>query len=81
MINLAYIAFLYILIAEMILFLLLTLPTPAGFKSALVRSFMGSNIRSTLMWVHLALCILAGLFFLDLAQTEVNYAAEKDRLR
>jgi hypothetical protein len=81
MINLAYIAFTYILIGEVIIFLLLTLPTPAGFKSALVRQFMGSNLRSKLMWVHLALCILAGVFFLDLAQTEVNYAAEKDRLR
>lgn len=81
MINLAYLVFFYILIAEVILFLLITLPTPAGFKSKVVRSFMGSGLRSSLMWVHLALCILAGLFFLDLAQTEVNYVTEKDRLR
>lgn len=69
MINLAYLAFFYILLGEVILFLLLTFPTPAGFKSKLVRSFMGSNFKSSLMWVHLALCIFAGLFFLDLAQT------------
>lgn len=81
MINLAYIAFSYLLIAEVLVFLLLTLPTPPGFKSVLVRSFMGSKLKSMLMWVHLALCVLAGLFFLDLAQTEINYAAEKDRLR
>ena len=81
MINLAYLVFFYILLGEVVLFLLITLPTPAGFKSKIVRSFMGSNIRSSLMWVHLALCVLAGLFFLDLAQTEVNYVNEKDRLR
>lgn len=81
MINLAYLVFFYILLAEVVLFLLLTLPTPPGFKSKLVRAFMGSGIRSSLMWVHLALCVLAGLFFLDLAQTEVNYGVEKDRLR
>lgn len=33
------------------------------------------------MWVHLALCCLAGIFFWDLAQTEINYVEEKDRLR
>lgn len=81
MINLAYIVFTYILVAEVIVFLLLTLPTPSGLKATLVRTFMGSNLRSNLMWVHLALCCLAALFFLDLAQTEVNYVAEKDRLR
>lgn len=69
MINLAYIGFTCILIGEVIIFLLLTLPTPAGFKSAFVRKFMGSNFRSKLMWVHLALCVLAGIFYLDLAQT------------
>ena len=36
MINLAYIVFFYILIVEVIIFLLLTLPTPLGFKSKLV---------------------------------------------
>jgi hypothetical protein len=75
MINLAYIVFFYILIVEVIIFLLLTLPTPPGFKSKLVKAFMGSQLRSSLMWVHLALCALAGLFFLDLAQTEINFSA------
>lgn len=69
MINLAYIVFTYILIGEVILFLLVTLPSPAKFKATLVRSFMGSNLRSNLMWVHLALCCLAAVFFFELAQT------------
>lgn len=77
MIHLAYVAFTYLLLAEVVVFLLLTLPTPPGLKSSMVRVFMGSRLRNSLMWVHLALCILAGVFFLDLAQTEVNYQLEK----
>lgn len=42
---------------------------------------MGSDLRSTLMWVHLAMCIFAGLFFLDLIQSEIIYAAELEDLR
>ena len=81
MINLAYIAFIYILLGEVVIFLLLVFPTPSTFKSKLIRAFMGSDLRSTLMWVHLAMCIFAGLFFLDLIQSEIIYAAELEDLR
>lgn len=70
MINIAYIVFLYILLIEVIIFFVLTFPTPSSFKSKLIRTFMGSNLRRKLMWVHLAMCIFAGLFYLDLIQTE-----------
>lgn len=57
MINLAYIVFVWILVAEVILFLLLTLPTPVAFKARLIRAFMWSQVRNTLKWVHLAMCV------------------------
>lgn len=69
MINLAYIVFVWILAAEVILFLLLTLPTPVAFKARLIRAFMWSQVRNTLKWVHLAMCVLAGIFFFELVQT------------
>lgn len=75
MINLAYIVFVYILVGEVIIFLLLTLPTPSTFKSKLIRSFMGSGLRSSLMWVHLAMCVLAGIFFIELVQYEKGLSA------
>ena len=69
MINLIYIVFGYILLFEVVLFLLLALPTPHGFKGKIVRAVLGSKIMSKLMWVHLALCIIAGVFYADLQQS------------
>lgn len=33
------------------------------------------------MWAHLGLCALAGVFLLDLAQTEGIYSRDRDRIR
>lgn len=81
MIHLAYIILGYILLFESVLFLLLALPTPQGFKGRVVRAVLGSKLMSSLMWVHLALCIIAGMFYAELQQTENLYNAEKETLR
>lgn len=81
MINLVYIAFLYALVGEVVIFLLLTLPTPQSWKSKLAYAFMGSNLRSSLMWVHFAMCVFAGIFFFELVQEEIGYVSEIEKLR
>ena len=63
MINFAYIILGYILIFEVVLFLLLTLPLPQGIKGRFVRALLGSKIMSMLLWLHLGLCIIAAMFF------------------
>jgi hypothetical protein len=63
MINLAYITFLWVLVAEAIIFLLLTLPTPANYKARIIQAFMWSRTRAILLWVHLGMCVLASIFF------------------
>lgn len=69
MINIVYVIFFYLLIAEVVLFLLLTLKTPDSFKSKIVKKLHGSDFKSSLIWMHLALSIFAALFFLDLSHT------------
>lgn len=69
MINLAYIILGYILLFEVALFLLFSLPTPFKFKGKVVKALLGSRIMSTLMWVHLGLCIIAVMFYADLQQS------------
>ena len=69
MIHLAYIILGYILLFEVVVFLLLTLPTPQGFKGRVVRALLGSKLMSILMWVHLGLCIIAAMFYAELMQT------------
>ena len=69
MINFAYIILSYILIVEVVLFLLLALPTPKKVKGKIVRGIFGSKFMSKLLWVHLGLCIIAAMFYAELQQT------------
>lgn len=77
----AYTIMMYILIVEVVAFLLLALPTPPKIKGKLVRAIINSKIMSKLLWVHLGLCIIAGIFFADLNTTENKYVIEKSRFK
>jgi hypothetical protein len=80
MINFAYFFFFYLLIAEIVMFLLLILPASPGFNSKLVRAMTGTRFRRTLLCFHLGLSGAAGLFLLDLRQTEQIYRRERSSL-
>lgn len=73
MIHLAYIVMSYILLAEVILFLLLALPTPHGVKGRIVKFILNSKVISIGKWGFLALCLVSTVFFAELHQTESIY--------
>jgi hypothetical protein len=81
MLDIIFPIFAYILAIEVILFLFLTLPFPKRFKAKIVKTVLGSSVMRKVMWLHLAICIVAGLFYADLQQSEKLFLTEKDLLR
>ena len=81
MIHLAYIVMGYILLAEVIIFLILTLPTPHGVKAKIVKVILNSKVIKIGQWIFLGLCIVSGVFYAELHQTENLYNTEKESLR
>lgn len=67
----------YILFFEIIVFLLLTLPLPHRFKAKIIKVVIGSKAMKKVLWVHLGICIIAGMFYADLQQSETLYGKEK----
>jgi hypothetical protein len=41
---------------------------------------MGTNLKKTLMWIHLSISVIASLFLVDLFYTELTLKTEKDQL-
>lgn len=81
MIDLTYTIFGFILLFKVFLFLLLSIPTPKKFRGKLIGLLVGSKFMSTLLWIDVGLCILAGIFYGDLMSTESLYTAQKDLMR
>jgi hypothetical protein len=59
----------YILMFEVGVFLFFSLPIPGVVKKKIVRVLLGSKFMRFVMWVHLGLCIIAGLFYFELTQS------------
>lgn len=70
MIGAAYIVFFWLLIFEVILFLILSLPFPDTLRRKIVNTFTKTDIIIFILRLHLGACFLAALFFVDLIQTE-----------
>ena len=81
MIDAIYILFFWLLIFEVLVFLLLALPFPDSLRKIIVNLFTKTNVMTLLLRLHLGACILAALFFVDLYQTENVYTEEKERLK
>lgn len=77
MIHLAYIVMGYILLGEVVLFLFLALPTPHGVKGRIIKVILNSKVIRIGKWIFLALCIISGIFYAELHQTENLYNTEK----
>lgn len=78
MIDLTYTIFGFILLLKVSLFLLLSIPTPQKFRGKLISLLIGSKFMTTLLWIDIGLCILAGIFYGDLMSTETLYTSQKD---
>lgn len=81
MFEVIFIAFFLLMVAEVLLFLFLNLPFPKSWKSAIFRKVAESESLKTFLKVQLLLCILAGLFYMDMSSQEQNYASQKHKLR
>ena len=81
MINAAYIAFFWLLIFEVVLFLILSLPFPDTLRRKIVNTFTHTQMITFILRLHLGACILAAVFFVDLHQTENLFTEEKNRLK
>lgn len=68
MLDLVYYFFFWVLAVEALVFVLLNIPTPRGFKGKLIDFLCTNTIVSYIMYGHIVLCILAVFFFFDLAE-------------
>lgn len=70
MIDAVYVVFLWALVAESIVFILLNIPTPRGAKGWMVNFLSTNKFVGYIMYAHLIFCILALFFYFDLSQEE-----------
>lgn len=81
MIEFIYPVFFWILVIEVAIFSFLNLPSPKGWKGAVVK-FVNTNIYvKKFLKVHLWICLLALFFFYDSYTTEQKLGKEKDRIK
>lgn len=78
MFDLIYSAFFFVLLAEGLIFMFLTLPTPRGWKGKVV-SFLNTNQSvKSLKKIHLGFCILVFIFLLQSYGSQDKYRMEKN---
>ena len=77
MIDAVYLIFFWLLVLEVIIFFIISMPLPDRFKRKVVNTVTQSQLMNIILKIHLGSCVLAGLFFLDLYQTERKYTDEK----
>jgi hypothetical protein len=81
MFEIIYSIFLVVLIAEVLIFLFLTLPTPRGWKGKVV-NFLNTNAAvQTLRKVHLAFCLIAAFFLWDSMNSSKQFRESKDQAK
>jgi hypothetical protein len=81
MFELIYSGFFLVLLAEVVLFMFLNLPTPKGWKSKIIKFLNTNKSVKTVMKVHLGLCVISGLFFIDCMNKETKYQEEKQQAK
>ena len=81
MIEFIYPVFFFFFVIEVAIFSFLNLPSPKGWKGAVVK-FINTNIYvKKFLKVHLWICLLALFFFYDSYTTEQKLGREKDRIK
>ena len=65
MFEIIYSIFFVVLVAEVVLFLFLTLPTPRGWKGTVVNFLNTNTTVQTIRKAHLGFCLIAAFFLWD----------------
>ena len=81
MFDLIYLAFFFLMIAEMVLFVFLNLPFPKTWKSGVFQQIADSKAVHTVFKIQMVLCLMVLLFFVDLHRTENMYLRDKRKLK
>lgn len=81
MIEFIYPVFFWILVLEVFIFCFLNLPSPKGWKGAVVRFVNTNKYVKQFLKVHFWICFLALFFFYDSYNTEQKLSKEKDRIK
>jgi hypothetical protein len=68
MIEIVYFAFFWALILEVAIFVLLSVASPTGVKGKIISMFTKHKSMGYILYGHLAFCILAAFFLVDLSQ-------------
>ena len=77
MFELIYTAFLWVLVAEVVVFLFLTLPTPRGWKGTVIGFLNTNKSVQYIRKAHLGFCIIACLFLWESLNSGAKYTGEK----
>lgn len=72
-----YFIFFWALIFQVVIFVLLSIASPLGIKGKIISLFTTHKSVGYILYFHLAFCILAAFFFLDLSQEEKHFLQEK----
>ena len=78
--ELLYIVLLGAIVWQVVLFILLSIPTPRGWKSSIAQMLSRNRTTQIFLLAHLSLCLIAGLLFADCYRMENKYRAERDFL-
>ena len=81
MFEIVFRAFFYLMVGEVVIFVFLNLPFPKAWKAGIFRMVSESNYIKTFLKVQLLLCILAGVFYYDMAKQERHYITQKNKLK
>jgi hypothetical protein len=77
MFEIIYSLFFFVLVAEVLIFLFLTLPTPKGWKGKVV-DFLNTNPSvQNIRKAHLGFCVVAGLFLWDSISISTKFLQNK----
>lgn len=78
MFEIIYNIFLIVLIAEVIVFLFLTLPSPKGWKAKVINFLNTSPSVQYIRKIHLGLCVITALFLWDSYSSAAKYRENKE---
>lgn len=81
MFELIYSIFFLVLIAEVVIFLFLTLPTPKGWKGKVVNFLNTNHSVQYLRKVHLGFCVIAALFLWDSLSNTAKFKDNREQAR
>lgn len=73
--ELLYLVLVGVIISEVFVFILLSLPSPPGFKGSIAELLARSRKTQIFLLTHLSFCLIAGLLFADCYRMEEKYRA------